>query len=225
MLSLLLKTKRSFWVLLFLSIRFSFPSRCVKLCSKIQQNIQIFAATNTEAQINFMLQNHRLVSNTTMNSLQSPSAPQLARKRTQMNMNGKLWFLYMKAQFVWKLNLYKSGLTKHTNTWFSMPMTVSFLRDPGRTKSIQNQYSPFYCWTLVGSKGKEMLWWYQIPFLPNTGHLFFPKEITLICWLGSKANSQKSIYCKCRHIIAIIIKANIISALYKLFKTYYQSMK
>lgn len=155
MLSLLLKTKRSFWVLLFLSIRFSFPSRCVKLCSKIQQNIQIFAATNTEAQINFMLQNHRLVSNTTMNSLQSPSAPQLARKRTQMNMNGKLWFLYMKAQFVWKLNLYKSGLTIHTKYMIFYAYDSEFSSRSWKNKKYPKPVQSFLLLDTGGVQGKR----------------------------------------------------------------------
>lgn len=46
----------------------------------------------------------------------------------------------------------------------------------------------------------------------------FPKEIILICWVGSKANSQRSIHCKCEQIIVIIIKTNVISALCELLK-------
>ena len=30
-----------------------------------------------------------------------------------------------------------------------------------------------------GESGRRMSWWHNIPFLPNTGHLFFPKEIIL----------------------------------------------
>lgn len=152
-------------------------------------------------------------------------------KEHKQTMKGKFQgFLYIKAWFVWKLNLWVSGLPVNTNRWCLCIRKWAFFRILEEQKVCKT--------STVSSIGRHWCGTREKQNRDAPGDTKFPScqiqdiyfsqrnthNVNLL-WVGSKANSQKSIYCKCRQIIVIITKANVVSALYKLLKTYYQSMK
>ena len=153
---------------------------------KMQQNIHISAATNTDTKVQINLetlikQNHRLCEM----PLQSPSSSSLTAKNTSAVWNGNFQVGWGGALCISKHSLHQSWRYESQGCLYVQMNDVHAQDSELSLGSWKNRKYPERAQSLLllgevqGESGRRMSWWHNIPFLPNTGHLFFPKEIIL----------------------------------------------